>query len=322
MSPVTHRGRRRLDRDLPVERLRGLLDDDLRASGHDLPEGGAPPGVDDAAPGGPIAPPDPEEEQAWASPVRARIPWVTIVIAGLVLAAVVLSLVLRGEREPVIVGGDPAGAGAAASPEPGAAAGGAAEGTGSATPGPAEPAGAAEASAGPVTVHVVGEVRRPGVVEVPGGARVADAVEAAGGLSETAVVDAVNMAAPAADGAQIVIPDRALSESWEAAAPPGGPAASAGSTPGAAPAGAAPSAAPGSGPASEPDGAGESGAAIDLNQATAAQLEELPEVGPVLAQRIVDHREQIGGFRAVEELDDVSGIGPAMMAAIAPLVRV
>ncbi|MDN5574137.1 MAG: helix-hairpin-helix domain-containing protein, partial [Micrococcales bacterium] len=64
------------------------------------------------------------------------------------------------------------------------------------------------------------------------------------------------------------------------------------------------------------------GAAIDLNTATAAQLEELPKVGPVLAQRIVEHREQIGGFRSVEELDDVSGIGPAMMEAIAPLVTV
>lgn len=370
MTPVTHRGRRRLERERPVERLRGLLDDDLRATGHDLPHddrpedwaedsasapetesaesapaesGGAaarrrrllaaPPASgssSSAEPLGPRALPLDPDEQPWVSPIRARLPWATLAIAGLVLILVVVSVLLRGREQEAVVSA-PSSAGPVVDEQAGAsqaaAEGGSVEGAGApGAAGDGASAGTADApaSGSPVTVHVVGEVGEPGVLELPAGSRVADAVEAAGGLSESAVTDAVNMAAPAADGVQIVIPDQALAEQWEQD-PPTPSSGSGGQTAtGSAQAG---SAAAGSGAAaggSPEEGAGPAatGAAIDLNTATAAQLEELPKVGPVLAQRIVEHREQIGGFRSVEELDDVSGIGPAMMEAIAPLVTV
>lgn len=346
MSPVTHRGRRRLDRDRPVERLRGLLDDDLAASAPVQPP--AEPRGDPAvepAPGlavdGPPGAPEriePPEEQTGAPPVRLRLPWVSLLIAGLVLGLVVLSLLTRGPGEQEVLGAaatdpsaqaaatdaaaggsdpeGPAGAAGAALPVAGptAAPSGSTPGAGTA------PAQDAAPATGPLTVHVVGEVQRPGVVEVPAGSRVGDAVEAAGGLRDTAVVDAVNLAAPAADGMQIVIPDQARAEAGPPAGPPApGSGAQAGSP--ARPGTGAGTDAPGSAGAAPPGGAAGAGL-LDLNTATVAQLEELPEVGPVLAQRIIDHREQIGGFRAVEELDDVSGIGPAMMEALVPLVAV
>lgn len=364
MTPVTHRGRRRLERERPVERLRGLLDDDLRATGHDLPHddrpedwvedsasapetesaesapaesGGAaarrrrllaaPPASgssSSAEPLGPRALPLDPDEQPWVSPIRARLPWATLAIAGLVLILVVVSVLLRGREQEAVVSA-PSSAGPVVDEQAGAsqaaAEGGSAEGAGAlGAAGDGASAGTvdAPASGSPVTVHVVGEVGEPGVVELPAGSRVADAVEAAGGLSESAVTDAVNMAAPAADGVQIVIPDQALAEQWEQDPPTpssgsGGQTATGSAQDGSTAAGGSPE--EGAGPAA-------TGAAIDLNTATAAQLEELPKVGPVLAQRIVEHREQIGGFRSVEELDDVSGIGPAMMEAIAPLVTV
>lgn len=364
MTPVTHRGRRRLERERPVERLRGLLDDDLRATGHDLPHddrpedwvedsasapetesaesapaesGGAaarrrrllaaPPASgssSSAEPLGPRALPLNPDEQPWVSPIRARLPWATLAIAGLVLILVVVSVLLRGRDQEAVVSA-PSSAGPVVDEQAGASQaaveGGSVEGVGAlGAAGDGASAGAADApaSGSPVTVHVVGEVGEPGVVELPAGSRVADAVEAAGGLSESAVTDAVNMAAPAADGVQIVIPDQALAEQWEQDPPTpssgsGGQTATGSAQAGSAAAGGSPE--EGAGPAA-------TGAAIDLNTATAAQLEELPKVGPVLAQRIVEHREQIGGFRSVEELDDVSGIGPAMMEAIAPLVTV
>ncbi|MCT1600732.1 ComEA family DNA-binding protein [Kocuria sp. p3-SID1433] len=362
MTPVTHRGRRRLERERPVERLRGLLDDDLRATGHDLPHDDRPEDwVEDSAPApetesaesapaesggaaarrrrllaappasgssssaeplGPRALPLDPDEQPWVSPIRARLPWATLAIAGLVLILVVVSVLLRGRDQEAVVSA-PSSAGPVVDEQAGAsqaaAEGGSVEGAGAlGAAGDGASAGTADApaSGSPVTVHVVGEVGEPGVVELPAGSRVADAVEAAGGLSESAVTDAVNMAAPAADGVQIVIPDQALAEQWEQDPPTpssgsGGQTATGSAQAGSAAAGGSPE-----------EGPAATGAAIDLNTATAAQLEELPKVGPVLAQRIVEHREQIGGFRSVEELDDVSGIGPAMMEAIAPLVTV
>lgn len=362
MTPVTHRGRRRLERERPVERLRGLLDDDLRATGHDLPHDDRPEDwVEDSAPApetesaesapaesggaaarrrrllaappasgssssaeplGPRALPLDPDEQPWVSPIRARLPWATLAIAGLVLILVVVSVLLRGRDQEAVVSA-PSSAGPVVDEQAGAsqaaAEGGSVEGAGAlGAAGDGASAGTtdAPASGSPVTVHVVGEVGEPGVVELPAGSRVADAVEAAGGLSESAVTDAVNMAAPAADGVQIVIPDQALAEQWEQDPPTpssgsGGQTATGSAQAGSAAAGGSPE-----------EGPAATGAAIDLNTATAAQLEELPKVGPVLAQRIVEHREQIGGFRSVEELDDVSGIGPAMMEAIAPLVTV
>ncbi len=159
-----------------------------------------------------------------------------------------------------------------------------------APPSVGEDAGAAGAAA-PVVVSVVGPVVRPGLVTLPEGARVADAVAAAGGLLPEADPASVNLAAVVADGQQIAV-------GVPGAVPPAAPAGS-GTPAGGAPAG-----------------------PLDLNTATVADLDALPGIGPVLAERIVDHRERNGRFTTVEHLDDVPGIGPAIYAALADLVRV
>jgi competence protein ComEA len=157
------------------------------------------------------------------------------------------------------------------------------------TSAPARPSvGEAADSSSTVVVSVVGSVVRPGLVTLPSGSRVADAVQAAGGLVPPADQGSVNLAAVVTDGQQIVV---------------GGPGAAG------APAGAA------SGSVAAPGGK------LNLNTATAAELDALPGVGPVLAQRIVDHRDQ-GPFTSVDQLDDVPGIGPARAAELAKLVTV
>ncbi|WP_345770571.1 ComEA family DNA-binding protein [Blastococcus saxobsidens] len=159
-------------------------------------------------------------------------------------------------------------------------------------PGPASPTvGEAAESTTTVVVSVVGQVARPGLVTLGAGARVADAVEAAGGLLPGADPASVNLAAPLSDGQQIAV------------GVPGAP----GSAGSGAPAGGGPAAA---------------GGPVDLNAAGVADLDALPGIGPVLAQRIVEHRARHGPFRSVEELDDVPGIGPAIAAELADLVTV
>nr|WP_239522659.1 helix-hairpin-helix domain-containing protein [Geodermatophilus sabuli] len=154
---------------------------------------------------------------------------------------------------------------------------------------PATPSvGAVPGTSTPVVVSVVGLVARPGLVTLPGGSRVADAVASAGGLLPEADPASVNLAAVVTDGQQIAV-----------------------GVPGAAPVA-------GSTPAT---GAAATGP-VDLNAATAADLDALPGIGPVLAQRIVDHRAQHGRFTTVEQLDDVAGIGPAIYADLAELVAV
>ncbi|SDE88559.1 competence protein ComEA [Blastococcus fimeti] len=145
--------------------------------------------------------------------------------------------------------------------------------------------GEAAETATTVVVAVVGLVGRPGLVTVPTGSRVADAVEAAGGLLPGTDPAAVNLAAVVSDGQQIAV---------------GVPAA-------------------GGSPPSAGEGAG---GPVNLNTATAQDLDALPGIGPVLAQRIVDHRGEQGPFRSVEQLDDVPGIGPAIAAELAELVTV
>jgi competence protein ComEA len=144
---------------------------------------------------------------------------------------------------------------------------------------------AAKPKASALFVDVVGAVRRPGLYRVAPGSRIADAVRRAGGPTPKAQLELVNLAALLADGEQVVVPRR-----------------------GAAVAAAGRSAAP-SGP-------------VHLNSATIEQLDELPGVGPVTAQKIVDYRTAHGGFSSVDELDAVPGIGPARLAdlraAVAP----
>jgi len=154
-----------------------------------------------------------------------------------------------------------------------------------------------------VVVHVTGRVAAPGVYTLPGGSRVADALEAAGGPLPKAALEALNLARPLVDGEQLLVGD----------VPSGAPPASASPTvpPASGVPPSAPAATPGATPAAAP---------VSLNQATAAELELLPEIGPVLAERIISHREQIGGFTAVEQLRDVSGIGEKTFQALAGLV--
>jgi competence protein ComEA len=147
------------------------------------------------------------------------------------------------------------------------------------------------ASASPTTVilvDVAGWVRRPGVYEFAEGARVIDAIDAAGGARPGAVLSSLNLAAPLADGTQVLVPKESQS------------------------------------PPTTETGSGTSGATglVNVNSATNAELETLPGIGEVIAQAIVDHRTENGPFTSVEQLVDVSGIGDATLENIRELVTV
>lgn len=161
------------------------------------------------------------------------------------------------------------------------------------------------ATAGAVTVHVVGQVAHPGVVRLPAGSRVADAIAKAGGAGRKADLGAINLARVLVDGEQVRVPK------------PGEVVAAGGAGPGGGSSGGA------AGPAS---GGGSGGAGADgkvnLNTATQGQLEELPGVGPVLAQRILDWRTEHGRFTSVDELGEVSGIGEKILSQLQPKVTV
>lgn len=145
---------------------------------------------------------------------------------------------------------------------------------------------------GPVVVHVAGAVRAPGIVQLRAGDRVADALDAAGGPTAEASLASLNLARPLVDGEQVLVP----TTEEAAAAAPGDADARAG--------------------AALPDGR------LDLNSATAADLEELPGVGPVLAGRIIAHRDEHGPFAEAAQLREVSGIGEATWASLRDLVGV
>ena len=145
---------------------------------------------------------------------------------------------------------------------------------------------AARPPAPPVVVDVVGAVVRPGVYRFARGARVADALTRAGGATRRADLDQVNLAAPLADGEQVVVPRR------------GGAGASAPSS----------------------SAAGSPTAPVQLSTATAEQLDALPGIGPVTAQKIIAYRQQHGAFSSVAELDAIPGIGPARLDQLKGLV--
>ncbi|MEV6475905.1 ComEA family DNA-binding protein [Streptomyces sp. NPDC051657] len=152
---------------------------------------------------------------------------------------------------------------------------------------------------GQIVVDVSGKVRRPGVLRLPAGSRVADALDAAGGMRAGTDVTGLNRARVLTDGEQVVV-----------GLPPGPPVPG---TVGGGRAGA-------DGPGGAPGGPGPS-APLSLNTATAEQLETLPGVGPVLAQHMIDYRTENNGFRSVDELRQVNGIGDRRFAELQPLVR-
>ena len=153
-----------------------------------------------------------------------------------------------------------------------------------------EPSAPGGIAVGSVYVHVLGDVVKPGVYVLDEGARVAEALAAAGGALPTADLTAVNLARAVVDGEQIVVP------------------------------------AVGAAPSDDADGAAgresAAGALLDLNSADATALEELPRIGPALAQRIVEWRTTNGRFTSVDDLLGVSGIGEKLLAGIRDRVRV
>lgn len=163
-------------------------------------------------------------------------------------------------------------------------------------PGEARPSGntqsialdVAEAPSRELVVHVAGAVLRPGLYRLPDGSRVDDAIAEAGGAKPRAALELVNLAAPVADGQQVLVPLRGSDQASAA-----GGAVS---------------------------GAGAAGGMVHLNSATLEQLDQLPGVGPVTAQQILDYRAANGAFRSVDELDAVPGIGPARLEQLRPLV--
>ena len=164
-------------------------------------------------------------------------------------------------------------------------------GTTTVAPLPSPPTGTAGVTgleAARVVVDVVGAVRRPGRYRLDQGSRIADAVARAGGATGKADLAQVNLAAPLADGEQVVVPKR-------------GAAGTAGAVVG-------------------PGGTGTATGPVHLSTATLDQLDSLPGIGPVTAQKILDYRAKHGAFSSVDELDAVPGIGPSRMDQLRDLV--
>ncbi|MFE2289981.1 helix-hairpin-helix domain-containing protein [Streptomyces sp. NPDC059452] len=162
-------------------------------------------------------------------------------------------------------------------------------------PGPAAgaPPSPPPGAAGQIVVDVSGKVHRPGVQRLPAGSRVADALRAAGGVRAGTDVTALNRARVLMDGEQVLV---GLPQDRDAPGAAGGAAGAPGPPPGPA-------------------------APLSLSAATKEQLEALPGIGPVLAQHIIDHRTESGGFRSVDELRQVNGIGDRRFADLRPLVQ-
>jgi competence protein ComEA len=213
-----------------------------------------------------------------------------VVVCGLLLLGLVLACVAVLRARPVAV----------ASPgmtmSPGAAVSGERSGSSSTAGRTTRPAGNGSPTAAWIVVHVLGAVRHPGLVRLPEGSRVQDAIDAAGGLLPSADPAEINLAQPLGDGQQVVIGTKAH---------PGGEVRQTGA---------------GGGTTTPGDGAAVG--KIDLNSANASQLDSLPGVGPVTAERIIAWRTEHRRFSRVEELQEVDGIGPKTYAQIEPHVRV
>jgi competence protein ComEA len=196
-------------------------------------------------------------------------------------AAVITGLWLLAERPRAVAVGDNT-SGIASTPNP--------LGSSLLSP-PSQPVTrAAASSAAAVVVDVAGKVRRPGLYRLPGGARIDDAVRAAGGALAGVDLTSLNLAAKVVDGQQILVGLPASSGAPIGSVPGGGSATATGAV------------------------------TVDLNTATLEQLESLPGVGPVLGQNILDWRTAHGQFTSIDQLQDVTGIGPAKFADLKGLV--
>lgn len=141
-------------------------------------------------------------------------------------------------------------------------------------------------TAAELVIHVAGAVAHPGLVRVQPGSRVADAVDAAGGPTDEAALTAINLAAPLSDGMQVVVPSRVIGAGGEMVAAP------------------------------VDDGL------VHVNQASVSELDELPGVGPVLAERIAAYRDENGPFESVEDLLDVPGIGESKLDSMRDAIAI
>ncbi len=220
-----------------------------------------------------------------------------VYLVAVVLVVLLGGRALRADAGPASPGAMPPG-GFTARAEPGTAAGGPSGASGALGTGDVEVTTGTER----LLVHVAGAVRRPGVYDLPSGARIRDALAKAGGGRARADLDALNLAAKVSDGQQVLVARRGR------AGAAGAPTAAAAAAPGAA------SAAAGTGGA----GAGGASAAapVNVNQADATQLEALNGVGPAIAAKIVEWRTQNGPFKSVEDLAQVPGIGPKKLEAM------
>ncbi|MRK02411.1 ComEA family DNA-binding protein [Aeromicrobium sp. S22] len=226
--------------------------------------------------------PPPEEEPARVRP-RVEVPHVRALAAVAVAASVLLAWWLLSGRPESSGPVAPLAFSSSASPGPPGSAGTAGP---SGAQGSATPAPAAE-----VVVDVAGKVRRPGIVTVPRGSRVYQAIEAAGGVRGEVDTTSLNLARELTDGEQILVGLEPVDLGAAGVAPGTG-------------------------------GTAATGAKVNLNTATAEQLDTLPGVGPVTAQAILGWREENGRFSSVDDLLDVKGIGEATLAELRDLVVV
>lgn len=233
---------------------------------------------------GELAPdqPDPATRRAnlltSLSPGRGGVRALVVLVAVVAVTAAFLAWRARPQEQPVSVRartGDAPGASGRETSEPTAA---------------GATAATKSESAGMLVVAVTGKVRKPGLVSLPQGARVADAIEAAGGALPDTDLAFVNLARRLVDGELVLV----------------------GVTP----------SVPVDQPGNAPAGAGGSGGVVNLNTATLTELQTLPGVGPVLAQRILDFRATHGGFRRVTDLQQVDGIGATRYERLKDLVTI
>lgn len=214
-----------------------------------------------------------------------------LLIVGVIVALGILLAgwaVLRARPVAVAVTPPPAAASPAGSTSTGAAE--------DSSPSPTAPS---------VVVHVLGAVKKPGLVTLTAGSRVQDALDAAGGLTRKADPGELNLAQQVADGQQIVVGTKGKPSGEVRTGSAGGGTSGSGS-----------------GSGSGNGSAGTSGQPVNLNTASQAELEELPGVGPVMAGKIIAWRTEHGRFSRVEELQEIDGVGPKTYAKLAPLCQV